>query len=504
MAKICEDAYWFAILYGYCADKNYSVSNLALLLDNRGRPSGLARGTGRPPRSTQTSVVSVIQQTAQLRSSALRNAVIYTTETPTEMDLGMARRCGIKEINTTGNGTLRWHKIALDSHDGAGQSLSLNGDYANAPWITNRKNRTGWINPASFNSYKSDLNDYYDNDYDDPDVKRLRGLTLHRGGPPSLTFSVPAEGKNLGVSTLGLSDSERHMLFLATAHQMVARVWGHRQNDDANRKSKAYVGWNIGALLVDATGDNILAWGVNTNKANTTRHGEVNLIQYFESTLGQLPLPQNATFYTTLEPCQMCSGMLASVGRANGLKVIWGQSDVAITQSALQRNTLGIGSAGPATKFGVHGWAEIMAMRHTETAERMRVEAQKVVDTIGKKKGHLPQKEFNALKEAKSYLAGLKRYGSVQTTEFLRQVEAKLFFDRARARRQMSGVMRELTDIRETLEGLGGTLKPSSVKGVQDVATFIPDLLVDQAPMLATHRKLDTFVSKVGGLMKRV
>lgn len=502
MAKISQDAYWFAVLYGMCASRGKSTQRLAMLVDNRGWPKGLARGTGRPPNSTRTSVVNVIQHVAQTDGRSLRKAIIYTTERVTEMDLGMARRCGVDAIMSTGSGEMYWHKTKLDSHDGAGTRQTLGGNFANAPWIGGRKSRTAWIDPANFNTYSSDLADYYRADRNDKDVKAMRGLSEKAGGLTPLTFTVPVEGKNLGTSQLGLTDPERHLMFLATAHQLVGQVWGERSDTDQNRKSTHYVGWNIGALLVDASGDNILAWGVNTNKANTTRHGEVNLIQHYEAKLGTLPLPQNATFYTTLEPCQMCAGMLASVGRRNGLKVVWGQDDTAISQSALQRNGLGVGQSGSAKAFGVHAWADIIAERHKEAATRMRDQARKVVRQY-KNKGYLPQKQYNALQEAERFLDGLQRFGSVQTTEFLRQAEAHLFFGRARARRQMSGVMRELTDIRNTLEGLGGTFKPSTVRGVQDVDDIIGDLLVDQAPLLDTHRKLDSFVRRVGSSMSR-
>lgn len=500
-------------MYGKCAAANRGISAVALLTDNEGTYRVLATGSGRPPNSTHTSIVNVIQQAAQTAGAALRNGTVYTTETPTEMDLGMARRCGLSRIVSTGSGSMVRFTTSLGAHDGIGRSLGLRDGWSGCmePWVRRDLNRDGWIAPASFNSYKGDLSRFFGwmrTTRRDDDANAMNRL-FFAGDLAPLTFDVPAEGKNLGVSNLGLTDAQKHILFLSVAHDMVHRVWGQRENTDTGRHDISYVGWNIGAILVDAAGDNILAWGINTNKLNTSRHGEVNLIQYYERRLGRLPLPAGAFFYTTLEPCQMCAGMLATIGRTNNLTVIWGQDDDNINASALQRGCLGNNRAGSASKFGAYGWSDTLKFRHGQSTERFRQEAQRSKqEAENALRYQLSRQEYNRrnrqLGDAEKVLRGLERFGSIQTTEFLRQVEAEHHFGQARQRRNLSTTMEELRNVRETIEGFGGTFKPSSIRGMRDLAAIGVNIgQRDFSAHMALSNKLKTFVEKIGTAQAR-
>jgi tRNA(Arg) A34 adenosine deaminase TadA len=75
-------------------------------------------------------------------------------------------------------------------------------------------------------------------------------------------------------------------------------------------------GKNIGVLLVDATGK-IIACGVNTNAQNGTFHAEVNCLQsyYKFNKNGFGGFPADARLYSTLEPCEMCAGMIWETAR---------------------------------------------------------------------------------------------------------------------------------------------------------------------------------------------
>lgn len=510
------NAYVFSSLFGTILDRGQGAlaSKVAVVTDGKANPLVLARGTGRPPTSTHTAAVNAIQQTAELKgASALRNAYLYTTEAPTEMCLGMARRAMMKAILSCHGGTVRYYATDLDTHPGSGsvQNVTVTRDGWYGPQVKIRNNWvhvTDWLDPSvAAGSRAILLRDFFREEVsNNVDVaKAIKGLAL-RSNLAAKTFTVGGEAASLGFSALGLTQAEKDLIFLGVAHQVVARTWGQREDGDGLRPDDSYLGWNIGAVLVDKSGDNIVGWGVNTNKVNCTRHGETNLLQYFEASSGLDQLPDGGTFYTTLEPCQMCAGMLASLVKDKGIRVIWGQDDVAIKQSALQRNVLGEGKAGSASRFGVHGWAETLRLRHGQASERLKQEAQKVINDIDRRYGNrrLPDKEFNQRREAKKVVDGIDRFGGVQTTEFLRQIEAEIFFGQAEHRRKLIAVNRQITDLRETIEGFGGTFKPSSVKGAQEVNLLLGgDILVDLAPLGAAFEKLQTFADSVATLMTR-
>jgi tRNA(Arg) A34 adenosine deaminase TadA len=88
-------------------------------------------------------------------------------------------------------------------------------------------------------------------------------------------------------------------------------------------------GKNIGVLMVDPTGK-IIACGVNTNKDNGTFHAEVNCLQsyYKFNKNGYGGFPANTRLYSTLEPCEMCAGMIwESAADANQFLVYYGMVD---------------------------------------------------------------------------------------------------------------------------------------------------------------------------------
>ncbi len=63
----------------------------------------------------------------------------------------------------------------------------------------------------------------------------------------------------------------------------------------------------IAALLV--RGQEILAYGLNSNSKNKTLHAEVNLLQsFFKRSAGKIP--RGTQIYSTHKPCKMCAGMI--------------------------------------------------------------------------------------------------------------------------------------------------------------------------------------------------
>ncbi len=94
-----------------------------------------------------------------------------------------------------------------------------------------------------------------------------------------------------------------HRIYMMAAYALVSsRKFG---------TSNVAEGKNIGVLLVSPDGK-IVGCGVNTNKKNGTFHAEVNCLQsyYKFNKAGYAGFPANARIYSTLEPCEMCSGMI--------------------------------------------------------------------------------------------------------------------------------------------------------------------------------------------------
>jgi tRNA(Arg) A34 adenosine deaminase TadA len=113
------------------------------------------------------------------------------------------------------------------------------------------------------------------------------------------------------------AQAERDEIFTLLAYSVVLKDW---QGDVPDKR-----GHNIGAVLVDASGTNAVAWGRNCNNIlrNGTQHAESRaMIDYLdESRLYGLA---GHTLYTTLEPCAQCAGMMLMqrVERA-----VYGQTD---------------------------------------------------------------------------------------------------------------------------------------------------------------------------------
>jgi len=95
-----------------------------------------------------------------------------------------------------------------------------------------------------------------------------------------------------------------HMLSLAVL-DMVYRDW----QESASRK---YRGHNIGSILVDKN-SNPVFWARNSvgRLDDSSQHGEVRTIQAFLQCPGIGKYADGYKIYTTLEPCAMCTGMMA-------------------------------------------------------------------------------------------------------------------------------------------------------------------------------------------------
>ena len=105
------------------------------------------------------------------------------------------------------------------------------------------------------------------------------------------------------TNPVNLIQKERDNILSLAALAMVYKDW---QTSSTGR------GHNIGSILVDKH-DMPVFWARNsvTVRNDATQHGEVRLIQAFLKCPGVAKYMDGYTIYTTLEPCAMCTGMIA-------------------------------------------------------------------------------------------------------------------------------------------------------------------------------------------------
>jgi deoxycytidylate deaminase len=144
--------------------------------------------------------------------------------------------------------------------------------------------------------------------------------------------------------------AEKDAFFSLLAQELVYRLRG--RTDD--KVDPAQVGHNIGSVMVDAA-YRVVGWAVNTNHLNGTFHGETNLVQAHEAH-GKPTLPKGGAMYTTLEPCEMCAGVIRSAvaGDDKAFRVQYIQPDRTLAQTALTREDSPVKmGASPAASEGV-------------------------------------------------------------------------------------------------------------------------------------------------------
>lgn len=135
----------------------------------------------------------------------------------------------------------------------------------------------------------------------------------------------------------------RENTFMKLVYAMLALGWNRHRDDPAEPAdphppaSRPY-GNNIGAVMIDATNNKIVAWGLNMKSLNGSYHAETLMIQeYLRRNGGFQTLPTNCIVYTSLECCHMCAGYLRHLRDTSGtnLTVVYGQQDVQIAGSCL-------------------------------------------------------------------------------------------------------------------------------------------------------------------------
>jgi len=226
--------------------------------------------------------------------------ILYSTVEPSEMCKGMARLYRVNCIYYKGSGNVKMKHV----------SSIRNPSTSSA----------GMFEEPSFGS-------------DTALSEQLKTVfTTHTTLKPRHEFEVPANIEDLPMNTLITDVSVLDEFFMYLVMEMARRAFGRSGFHERNR-SAAHYGKNIASLLVDEFGT-VLSWGVNTNQSGKWRHAEVNtLLSFVKGTGGKIP--DGATLYTTLEPCEMCAGMIKHLSNGSTIRVIQAMKDSTLKGTVL-------------------------------------------------------------------------------------------------------------------------------------------------------------------------
>lgn len=110
---------------------------------------------------------------------------------------------------------------------------------------------------------------------------------------------------------------ERDEIFTLLAYSVAFKDW---QEEGPDRR-----GYNVGAVLVDPSGTNVVFWARNCGGRlrNATQHAELRLMLGYLDTTRIYNL-KGHTVYATLEPCAQCAGMMTML---DVRRVVYGQAD---------------------------------------------------------------------------------------------------------------------------------------------------------------------------------
>ncbi|MFC0397224.1 deaminase [Paraburkholderia rhizosphaerae] len=135
-----------------------------------------------------------------------------------------------------------------------------------------------------------------------------------------------------GINRLSMVHRDAILMKLACA--LVGVGWSSKEPDLHLRAGTLGSGNNIGAVLTDEQ-SRIICWSLNVagDGNGPTCHAECALVRALINKLGRVP--DNCRLYTSLEPCYMCGGILATF--CPTWKVYFGQSDKTIKNNALKR-----------------------------------------------------------------------------------------------------------------------------------------------------------------------
>jgi tRNA(Arg) A34 adenosine deaminase TadA len=327
--KFCE--FVLAVTH---AHKDWCGSDAALLVKDGvvtyiGQQSGLY--------TYDTPVVNMLQN---LGLGKVSESYLYCSYKPSEMDIGMACMRSVSQIFFVEGGIVKSLTLndetgpALAAVAGHGQfALTKRTDlnaaienpggatrWSNTSWVANWYN---WLDGNArflleatvtfLKSYRLNSTKAYKSRPAE-NITTLQGVLKH--GLTGLTQPSPIVGP------------ARDKFFMLGALALV----GRSLSTTKGREGTAPGGHNIGALLVNSNNQTI-AWGINMMKLNGTFHAETAMVLAYLRRNNRTTLPDGCRLYSSLKPCHMCSGFIATV--AKKITVLVGQQDPKISNSAL-------------------------------------------------------------------------------------------------------------------------------------------------------------------------
>lgn len=301
----------------------HSNQDIAILFNRKTNAVlGTATGLSAAGPNPGTAVVNLLQNYCETGGNT-RDMEVAVTSVPTALCFGMARVCQIKRVIY-----LRDGKVYFRTTDGANISDENQAVQGNK-FSPDPEPPEGWkTNPAG-----ADLESWALTVPPTVGIANMRGMLDQvpwRALPPrNLRWPESAPMPGLPVQPL---QQFADAVFMLLAFAILSRL--RHVRGMATTRSGGMEGHNIACVMVNSY-NRIIGWGINTSELNATHHGEVNCIQNFQARHGIRAVPFGSRLYTTLEPCWMCSGMLARVTDGR-FTVIHGQADGLLEGTALQ------------------------------------------------------------------------------------------------------------------------------------------------------------------------
>lgn len=318
--------------------KGAAAEDFALIWNDTGF-AGCAKSTLASRPVTGTAIVNLLQSALD-QNVALDGAWIYSTAAPTQACMGMARlqtrrgrifyptATGIKvyAAERRGAGMLAHLPTYWSGRADLWAWLALGGR-TGAAWLADVKaKRLG-------NRRYAPMSDLQDKAATAAGQAEALAIWTGRASSSLVPFFEPAAAGKFDIVGQLRTHAARDEFFSLLAQELVYQLRGRVDPDSAKS------GHNIGCVVVDRDW-NLVAWGVNTNKLNGSFHGETNAVQAYErfdsNTTGTLPA--GGTMYTSLEPCEMCSGVIrcAIAPGDTGFRLIYIQTDATLDATALK------------------------------------------------------------------------------------------------------------------------------------------------------------------------
>jgi hypothetical protein len=295
--------------------KAQTGTEVALLVrkDTR-RPESWCKAGPNGSRRAETACVRVMQAQAQA-GFAPADYYLYTTEPPTPMDLGMGVRCHVSAAFFLHGAEIRYNapqdvnagpRVLTQEMKEMIAGLWAAGDEWKQVEANFAKHRVPGVAATVHANVAQAWRLWLGALSRIPEVGMVWLTLPHRAElkhvPAPRFVAVPVLCQAHGKPATAMRDRIYMTLTFALLHAA---------HNGANAGRDALNGQEIAALLV-GPGGRLLSWGVNTNDTNVTRHGETNCIQaYFMK--ADADVPDGSTLYTTLQSCEMCAGMLATV-----------------------------------------------------------------------------------------------------------------------------------------------------------------------------------------------